>query len=83
MRQPNALALKFRSQFHYVENFKPLYKQHFVNLSSFKKFLLMLMGVLAPGSAHARPSAWSQIDISENFPAHMSAKSPSRIFPNH
>jgi hypothetical protein len=40
------------------------------------------MGVLAPGSAHARPSAQPPIDVSENFPAHMSAESPSNISPN-
>ena len=31
------------------------------------------MGVLAPGSAHARPSAQPPIDMSGNFPAHVSA----------
>ena len=31
----------------------------------------MPMGVLAPGSAHARPSAQPPIDVSRNFPAHM------------
>ena len=30
------------------------------------------MGVLAPGSAHARPSARPPIDTSRNFSAHMS-----------
>ena len=40
------------------------------------------MGVLAPGSAHARPSARLPIDTSGNFPAHMSAESPSNISPN-
>ena len=40
------------------------------------------MGVLAPGSAHARPSARPPIDTSGNFPAHMSAESPSNISPN-
>ena len=39
------------------------------------------MGVLAPGSAHARPSARPPIDTSGNFPAHMSAESPSNISP--
>ena len=34
------------------------------------------MGALAPGSAHARPSARPPIDMSGNFPAHMSAESP-------
>jgi hypothetical protein len=34
------------------------------------------MGVLAPGSAHARPSARPPIDMRGNFPAHMSAESP-------
>ena len=40
------------------------------------------MGVLAPGSAHARPSAQPSIDVSGNFPAHMSAELPLNIFPN-
>ena len=37
------------------------------------------MGVLAPGSAHARPSAQLPIDTSGIFPAHVSAESPSNI----
>ena len=40
------------------------------------------MGVLASGSAHARPSARPPIDTSGNFSAHMSAESPSNISPN-
>ena len=40
------------------------------------------MGVLAPGSAHARPSAQPPIDGSGNFPAPVSAESPSNISPN-
>ena len=40
------------------------------------------MGVLAPGSAHVGPSIQPPIDVSENFPAHMSTESPSNIFPN-
>ena len=32
------------------------------------------MGVLNPGSAHARPSALPPIDVSRNFPAHVSAE---------
>ena len=47
-----------------------------------RKFPLAPMGVLAPGSAHARPSALPPIDTSGNFPAHVSAKSPSNISPN-
>ena len=35
-----------------------------------------LMGVLAPGSAHARPSARPLFDTSGNFPEHVSAESP-------
>ena len=46
------------------------------------KFTQAPMGVLAPGSAHARPSAQPPIDTSGNFPAHMSAESPSNISPN-
>jgi hypothetical protein len=37
------------------------------------EFPLAPMGVLALGSAHARPSARPPIDTSGNFPAHMSA----------
>ena len=39
------------------------------------KYLIPLapMGVLAPGSAHARPSTRPPIDTSGNFPAHVSA----------
>ena len=40
------------------------------------------MGVLAPGFAHARPSAHPPIDSSGNFPAHVSAESSSNISPN-
>ena len=43
---------------------------------------LVPMGVHAPGSAHARPFAQPPIDTSGNFPAHMSAESPSNISPN-
>ena len=32
------------------------------------------MGVLAPGSAHARPSTRPPIDTSRNFPAHVSTE---------
>ena len=35
------------------------------------KFSLAPMGVLAPGSAHARPSAEPPIDVSGNFPPRM------------
>ena len=37
-----------------------------------QKYKLAPMGVLAPGSAHARPSARLPIDTSGNFSAHMS-----------
>ena len=46
------------------------------------KFSLAPMGVLATGSAHARPSACPPINTSGNFLAHMSAESPSNISPN-
>ena len=46
------------------------------------KFPLTPIGVLAPGSAHVRPSTRPPIDMSRNFPAHMSAESPSNISPN-
>ena len=40
---------------------------------------LTLMGVVAPGSAHARPSARPPIDMSGNFPPHVCAESSSNI----
>ena len=40
------------------------------------------MGVLAPVLAHAGHSARTPIDTSRNFPAHVSAESPSNISPN-
>ena len=40
------------------------------------------MGVLAPVSAHAGHSARTPIDTIGNFPAHLSAESPSNISPN-
>ena len=40
------------------------------------KFPLTPIGVLAPGSAQARLSAWPPIDVSGNFTAHMSAEAP-------
>ena len=39
-----------------------------------EEFPLAPMGVLAPGSAHARPSARPPIDTSGNFPAPVSAE---------
>ena len=40
------------------------------------------MGVLAPVSAHAGPSAQPPIGTSGNFPARVSAESPSNISHN-
>jgi hypothetical protein len=39
------------------------------------------MGVLAPGSAQSRPSVQPPIDVSGNFPAHLSAESLFEISP--
>ena len=44
-----------------------------------EKFQLAPMGVLAHGSAHARPSAWPHIGPSRNFPARVSAEWPPNI----
>ena len=46
------------------------------------KIPLAPMGVLAPGSAHVRPSAQPPIVTSGNFPARVSAELPSNISPN-
>ena len=42
----------------------------------------MLMGILAPGFAHARPSAQAPIDMSKNCKLYVSTESPSNISPN-
>ena len=44
-----------------------------------EEFPLAPMGVRAPGSVHAGPSAQPPIYTSRNYPAHMSAESPSNI----
>ena len=43
--------------------------------------IVTLMGVLAPRSAHARPSAQPPINMRGNFPAHVSAESLFWNFP--
>ena len=47
-----------------------------------KEFPLTPMGVLAYVPVHSRPSAQPPNEVSRNFPAHMSAKSPSNISAN-
>ena len=44
--------------------------------------MLAPMGVLAPVSGHAGPSAQPPIGTSINFTARLSAESPSNISPN-
>ena len=46
------------------------------------KFPFTLMGVLDPGSAHARPSARPPINMSEKMLRHVSLKSPSNTSPD-
>ena len=48
---------------------------HIFTNRQYFKIPLTPMGVLAPGSAHARPFAQPPIDMSGNFPAHVSAES--------
>jgi hypothetical protein len=47
-----------------------------------QKIPLVPIGVLAPGSAHARPSAQPPINTTRNSPVHVSAESPSNISHN-
>ena len=54
------------------------YKTHTRN---FKIIPITSMGVLASGSAHTRPSTQPPIDVSGNFPAHVSAESLFWNFP--
>ena len=58
-------------------------KQNFRYIPMQKQFEMSTHadGVLAPGSAHARPSARPPLYMSGNFPANVSAESPSNIFP--
>ena len=46
------------------------------------KISLTLMGILAPGSVHARLCVSPPIDMSVDFPAHVSAESTSNISPS-
>ena len=46
------------------------------------EFPLAPMGVLAPVSMHAGPSAQTPIDTCGNFQVHLSAELPSNISPN-
>ena len=48
----------------------------------FDLFPLTPMEVLAPGSAHERPSALPPINMSGDFPVHLHAESPLNISPN-
>ena len=52
------------------------------NSATLKKSPLTSMGVLAPRSAHARPSARPPINMSGYFPVHVSEESPSNISPS-
>ena len=52
-----------------------------IRLIKTNEILLAPMGVLAPVSAHAGHSAQPPIGTSRNFPAHVSAESPSNISP--
>ena len=56
----------------------PIVRNIKVSNSKHEHFPLALMGVLAPGSAHAWPSTQPPIDTSGNFSAHMFAKSASK-----
>ena len=56
--------------------------KYFLFLNSFQIFFFMPMGVLAPGYVHTRPVAQPPSTWAENISAHVSAKSPSNIFPN-
>ena len=47
---------------------------HLLLSTIFRKFPLTPMGVLAPMSAHPRPSAQPSIDMSRKFPAPVSAE---------
>ena len=49
-----------------------------INCLNNAQFPLTLMGVLAPGSAHARPSARPPIGMSGNFPAKWQDNRPGR-----
>ena len=64
----------------FVQSFPPMLSSSSIeNIRMSWKFLLMPMGVIAPGSAQTGPSFRPPIDMSVNFPVHMSAESPSNI----
>ena len=49
------------------------------NEKIYEKFPLAPMGVLAPGSAHARPSAQSPLDTSGKFSGQVSGRAESNL----
>jgi hypothetical protein len=78
------LGYNFSTKINNVDNFKVQfsYKDWQFKGTVFREdwqFPLTPMGVVAPGPAHARPSAQPPIDMSGNFPAHVFAESPSKF----
>ena len=79
LQRNHALQLKQKTNTNYAWNGKNN-KFFYRTMKTIKqKFPLAPMGVLAPGSAHARPSARLPINTNGNFPAHVCAESPSNI----
>jgi hypothetical protein len=83
------LLSSFRYKYQYIDTDIQLTHTPFQNIKPIismyiciRIFPLAPMGVLALGSAHARPSARPPINTSGNFPACVSAESPSNISPN-
>ena len=65
--------------FDWLRNFHVYFPLGMILLQSYKNHQLNKIsphadGVLAPGSAHARPSARPPIDMSGNFSPHVSAE---------
>ena len=71
---PHQLMLRAVKEYLYSRHVKEPSTEKTMELLEVIKFPLAPMGVLAPGSAHARPSAQPPIDTSGKFSAHMSGR---------
>jgi hypothetical protein len=67
----------FEYQVNFDINITYVWSTVLVTIAKAIKVPLTLMGFLALGSAHARPSAWPSIDMNGQF----GAQTPSNLFP--
>ena len=83
--KPKSITIKTKARPYFVamQSMSNMYStpQYEMTQPYILEFPLTPMGVLAPGSAHTRPSAQPPIDVSGNFPASVSADKFSMFSP--